>query len=147
MANKKFILLPILFLAIASLPQHTVEHRVLGCWIVQLGQWQPTMAYEADSIFVTPPAKIEFKEEGGQEGRYRWPVLPANGAEPSIHNIAYFQAIGTDSLMIVWSTGYSGLFMRLAVAEDTLRGTAKTFWDFDRPQQTASVILVRIDCH
>jgi len=148
MALKHFILLCSICLALGSFSGQTVEQRVKGCWAIQLGEWQPKTVYGNDSIYVTPPAKIELQDKYYYDyPGNRWNVLPANDAQPSVHNIVFFQPIGTDSIAIVWSTGYSGLSMRLAISQDTLRGTAATFWDFDRPQQTATVLLVRIECH
>ena len=148
MLLKQSIFLSSIILALASFSGQTVEQRVKGCWVVQLGEWQPKTVFDKDSIYVTPPAKIELQDRYyyGVAGN-RWNVLPANGAMPSVHHIVFFQSIGTDSIAIVWSTGYSGLSMRLAISQDTLRGTATTFWDFDRPQQTANVLLTRIECH
>jgi len=148
MLLEKSILLSCFLVALGSFPQQGVEQRVKGCWSVQLGEWKPEMPYGADTIFVTPPAKIELQDKYyyGQVGT-RWSVLPSNEAKPSIHSVAFFQPIGTDSIAIIWSTGFSGLSLHLAIGQDTLKGIAITFWDFDRPQQTADAILVRMKCH
>ena len=56
-------------------------------------------------------------------------------------------AIWAGSVRLVWSTGFSGLTMLLQPRGDTLEGIARTFWDFNRPTQTAAVIATRVSCN
>jgi len=129
--------------------QDSLVQAVAGCWAVSMAPWRPKMAIDADSIYSTPPARIELQTSRGTrmfEDR-GWLVRPAPGVAPSIHGFAYFQPLGGDSIRIAWSTGFSGLTMRLVARQDTLRGTAQTFWDFGRRPQTADVLLVRVPCH
>jgi len=123
-----------------------------GCYRLQLAKWEPTMDIGEDTIFSTPPSVVFFsrlKNEWFASGRgnvsYR--ILPTNGAHLTVHGPGYWTpAARVDSVSIVWTTGFSGLTMSLAVTPDTLSGSAQTFWDFGRTRQTARVLGVRVAC-
>ena len=129
--------------------QDSPVQMVAGCWAVSMAPWRPTMNIVGDNIYSRPPAKIELQARRGTRvfEEHGWLVRPAPGTTPSIHDFSYFEGLGHDSIRVVWSTGFSGLTMRLAVGQDTLRGAAQTFWDFGRPPQAAEVLLARVPCH
>src|SRR2546427_10730588 len=84
---------------------------------------------------------------GSHGGRLSFRVFPANGTSMSVHGPGSWTPIRrADSVSIVWTTGFSLLTMKLAVARDTLRGGAETFWGFPRAQQTSEVTDVRVAC-
>jgi hypothetical protein len=118
-----------------------------ACYQVVLGKWEPTLELREDSIFVIPPMRIELKRELGSSAfeKHGWLVRPAPGVPASVHRFSYFRLVG-DSLSLVWTTGFSGLTMKVAIASDTMHGQAHSFWDFDRRKQTAVVRLVRNSC-
>jgi len=121
------------------------------CYELSLASWTPRLDLSLDTIFSTPPMMVRFtrihNEWFAEEGELSFRVLPANGAEMSVHGPGFWTPVPrTDSVSIVWSTGFSGLTMRLAVAADGLRGQAETFWDFPRPHQTAQVMGLEIPC-
>ena len=55
-----------------------------------------------------------------------------------------------DSLFVIWSTGFVGVGLELAVHGDTLLGTASTFHDYhasgEPPDPTATVVAIRQAC-
>jgi len=124
-----------------------------ACYGLQLGKWDPVLNIGDDSEFSTPPAVVSFsrvKSEGfgSYGGKVSYRVLPTNGARMSVHGPGFWTPqTRTDSVSIVWTTGFSGLTMSLGVTTDTLSGTARTFWDFPRTRQTAKVLGVRVACH
>ncbi len=101
-----------------------------------------------DTIFSTPPSRIEVLPTKGAKGfeSRGWRVVPAPGTTRSVHGFAYLTPLKADSVRIAWSTGFSGLTLRLAIKGDSLGGQAETFWDFDRPHQTANATLTRVAC-
>ena len=123
-----------------------------ACFDLSLAGWKPSLGLGEDTIFSTPPTTVRFSRVksfgfGSYNGRLSFRVLPANGASMSVHGPGYWTPIrGTDSVSIVWTTGFSGLTMKLAVARDTLHGVAQTFWDFPRPPQTSQVTGRRVVC-
>ena len=140
----------VLLIAVVELhAQDSLPKGVAGCWAVSLGLWQPRMNLGEDTIYSTPPSRIEIVPTKGTEGfeRRGWRVVPAPGTNRSVHRFAYMMPLTTDSVRIAWTTGFSGLTMRLEVKGDSLRGKAQTFWDFDRAHQTADATLTRVACH
>lgn len=124
-----------------------------ACFDLSLAPWQPNLGLREDTIFSTPPMNVRFSRVksfgfGSYDGRLSFRVLPAKGASMSVHGPGFWTPIrGADSVSIVWTTGFSGLTMDLAVTRDTLRGVAETFWDFPRPRQTSQVTGIRTPCN
>jgi len=127
---------------------HNLVESVVGCWQVSIGRWEPNMSIGEDTIFSWPPRSIELQAVKGTRTfeDHGWLVRPAPGVRPSVHDFSFFETRGSDSIDVVWTTGFSGLTMRLGRVGDTLRGQARTFWDFPRTAQTAEVLLARISC-
>ena len=73
-------------------------------------------------------------------------MKPALGAEPSIHRITYWRSFTDGEVRLVFSTGFSGLTMRLRLEGANLVGTASTFWDFIRKAQKAKVQATKVPC-
>jgi HEAT repeat protein len=121
------------------------------CYELSLAPWTPRLDIGVDTIYSTPPMIVRFtrvyNDWFAEEGKLSFRVLPANRADMSVHGPGFWTPVTKkDSVSIVWSTGFSGLTMKLAVAADSLRGQAETFWDFPRPQQTAQVMGRGIPC-
>lgn len=127
---------------------HVTAAPVYGrCYQLAMTRWMPEMGLQDDTIFSTPPHRVRFTgvrmdERSNAPNSFR--VEPLR--EPySVHGPGEWSYRG-DSLYITWSTGYSGLHMRLRVASDTLTGNASTFWDFTRATQAADVRGIPIEC-
>lgn len=119
-----------------------------ACYELQVGAWMPSLDIRGDTIFAIPPRTIQFSplqfEYSGDQQAFK--VLPIRGAE-SVHSLSYWSSVaGSDSVIVGWSNGFSGLSMRLLAKRDSLQGIAETFWDFPRPTQTAMVTGSRISC-
>lgn len=128
--------------AVASAPPGFV-----GCWALALSPWTPAAELGTDSVFITPPARIELTADSSIDARPTGLVVrPAPGTRATIHRFVYWERLGPDSLRIVFSTGFSGVLMRLARSGETLRGSARTFWDAQRPVQTSAVTATPIPC-
>ncbi|HEV3052807.1 MAG TPA: HEAT repeat domain-containing protein [Longimicrobium sp.] len=127
-----------------------------ACYAFRRGPWQPPMELGLDSVFSTPPAQVRFlptlagvagKDDGGPgEPRFVAERLGPS-AWPAWRNGTWRPAPEGQALEMGWSNGFSGVALDLRVEEGgTMRGTARTFWDFGREPQTAEVTADRIPC-
>jgi len=122
--------------------------KVQGCYELGTLEWRPDLKLGKDAVFITPPPRIQILVEGGTSGfeKNEYLVRPAPGLQPSIHSSTYWVPKGPNSIELIFTTGFSGLSIYFKLEGDTLQGTAQTFWDFDRKQQTAHVVAHKIDC-
>lgn len=132
----------------AKPPGFVRPDTINGCYDLTLSAWRPKLNIGEDAVFITPPARVQLLAERGTRG---WEAegfiaRPAPGVPPSIHSGSYWLPTGPRSIKIVWTTGFSGLQMNLTLETADLRGTAGSFWDFDRERQTADVVAQRVDC-
>ena len=121
---------------------------LVGCWEISLQPWHPPMRLAEDTIYSTPPKAIEIQGVRGTEAfeTRGWRVRTAPGVPLGVHSFSFVAPLSPDSVRIIWTTGFSGLTMLLELRGDTVRGQAETFWDFDRPHQTADAMLTRVPC-
>lgn len=123
-----------------------LEHTLVGCYSVRLGLFHARDALDASfrrahagTEHSTPP-RIVALDSGGVLG-------PAPRIWPTIHRLNYWQLDSlSDSLQMVFSTGYSGVRLTLAAAGDSLIGHADDFWDFTHLSERAPVLLRRVAC-
>jgi hypothetical protein len=125
-----------------------LPQKVAGCYLVHLEPWTPTASLGRDTVFIRVPARIQLMADTGttlfEQGR--WLVRAAPGEPRTRHRFSIFHPIGSDSIEAVWSTGFSGVRMRLDHTSVPLTGRAFTFWDFPRAQQVADVRLEPTSC-
>lgn len=121
---------------------------VQGCYELGALSWKPDLKLGEDEVFITPPQRIQILAERGSIGfeRNGYLVRAAPGFPKSIHRASYWEPTGPETIEVVFTTGTSGLSMRLKVEGETLRGKAKTHWDFPRRDQAAQVIAHKADC-
>jgi len=104
------------------------DTRWVGCYEVDRGGWTWTWTHE-DSTQFEPPEFIRLGTET-TDSRYaanRWLVEPAIVSYRPAPG--FWEAVGEDSLSIVWSSGFTGPVMRLAASGDSLLGTVRAFSD------------------
>ena len=121
---------------------------VQGCYEIGKLAWHPKFEGE-DLVFITPPERIQLLAERGSQGQKKdeYLVRPAPGFPESIHRYSFWRPTGGHSLEIVWSTGFSGLTMRLKIDGEALKGKAKPFWDFPfRRRPSARVLAHKVNC-
>lgn len=146
---------------VVSAPKRTVEqkteHResmsvepeaIQGCYELGALSWKPDVKLGEDEVFITPPQRIQLMVEPGSVGSEKngYLVRPAPGLPKSIYRASYWQSTGPRTIQIVFTTGFSGLSMNLELEGETLRGEAKTHWDFPRRKQTAQVNARKTEC-
>ena len=129
--------------------QATQASAVVGCYRTTLGPWSgsfpsglttehiPPDQFQLDTAALAPP----FRRLGLRR------VLPEMLRPQPRPFPAFWQFTGSDSIKVIWSTGFAGVSMMLRFQIDTLRGTAQSFYDVIGPEEpTASVVAVRIPC-
>jgi hypothetical protein len=129
-------------------PEFVKPQNIQGCYELALSAWRPNLNLGQDAIFVTPPHRIQLFAERGTQGWQSegYVVQPAPGVESSIHRGSYWSPKSSQSIEIVWTTGFSGLVMILKIERTDLRGEAESFWDFPRTRQKADVIARKVEC-
>ena len=147
--------------AIISVPRQSIGQKpeaeeskfvkpesIQGCYDLGALNWRPDLKLGEDETFITPPQRIQILVERGSTGfeKNGYLVRPAPGFPKSIHRASYWEPTGSDTIEVVFTTGTSGLSMRLKIEGETLRGKAKTHWDFLRKEQTAQVIARKTEC-
>lgn len=135
-------------LLLASSAAAQTEQSLVGCYDIRLEPWAP-QSPGGDSTYYAPPPRVQLSVGGGRGlgGQVRDnAVEPAPGAMPSVHGMRTWSLIGSDSIRVVLSTGFSGLSLRLAIA-DTLHGYAETFTDVvPGPKFTARARAIPVSC-
>ena len=117
-----------------------------GCYELKLSHWSPAISLGADEAFISPPSRVELTTTPEHTwDAHGFKVTAAAGASPSVHTFSYWTSDG-HHVHIKWTNGHSGLTMDLDVRGSDLVGTAQTFWDFSRPEQTSHVVATRISC-
>jgi hypothetical protein len=117
-----------------------------GCYELKLSKWVPSLSLGDDEKFILPPSRVLLTttpDHVWDPQGYR--VKPANGDVPSVHTFSCWVS-RADRIRIKWTNGLSGLTMDLKRRGSNLAGTARTFWDFARPQQTSHVIATKVTC-
>jgi hypothetical protein len=119
---------------------------VAGCYELKLSPWSPVISLGADQVFATPPARVALTATPEHTwDAHAFEVRAAAGAAASVHTFSYWTG-DAHHVHIVWTNGHSGLTMDLKARGSDLVGTAHTFWDFSRPQQTSHVVATMIPC-
>jgi len=124
------------------------SENIQGCYDLGKLSWEPDLKLGEDQEFITPPPRIRILAERGSIGfeKNRYLVRPAPGFPKSIHTASYWESTSPSTIEVVFTTGFSGLSMKLKIEGETLRGEAKTHWDFPRRGQTAQINARKTEC-
>ena len=146
--NKSSVLGTILIYLGMSLPMSgkCLANDFSGCYQLSLSPWDPVLSIGADQEFISPPSRVVLTttpEHTWDPRGFR--VVAAKGVVPSVHTFSYWVS-HADHVYIKWTTGHAGLTMDLKKSGSKLEGTAHTFWDFPRPEQTSHVVATQISC-
>jgi len=103
------------------------------CFELQVGAWTPRPGQQLD-VTHAPPAVVQLDTleavgAGGPGRRRLSPNAPTlsragRGIPPSWTRLA------SDSLELLWSSGYDGVFVTLAERGDSVSGRARAFTDY-----------------
>lgn len=119
-----------------------------GCFDVVIGPWEGAVGIQPDSIYYAPPSRIVLDSLPSP-----WPrsqgerlIRVAPDALPSIHEIASW-TITNDTLILGFSTGFTGFVARIPLSTDHIKGRASTFTNVEpSPHYSADFELVAVDC-
>lgn len=130
-------------------PRRTWNVRELaGCYSLEVQAWQPLAQYGADAVYVTPPSQFRLfsvpARSALRPGSYR--MNPTIAAAASPQQFAYWWIDEDGRLVLVWTTGLSGVTVELQPHQNVMTGSARTFWDFERAEQHASARATRHAC-
>jgi hypothetical protein len=117
-----------------------------GCYELHLGRWWP-WGMGDDTKFATPPPRIELKLQHGAEG-FEQNGLLIRAIPPGTvsRRASYWLPQPYNRVVLIWTSGFSGVSLRLHKNWDDLGGWAHAFFDFPRPPHVAHVKAKRIAC-
>lgn len=125
---------------------------IAGCYRLILDTWSPPLRAQDWPASQTPPSEFQLDTTIVSLWLPRdtvWAVQPTVLVSRS-RMPASWRYVGTDSVAIVWSTGFTGVDLRLQIVRDTLRGQARTFHDAhvegEPPDPRTSAVAVRSRC-
>lgn len=108
-----------------------------GCYELTLGEWSP--APSAGNLrFHTPPRRIVLHTatlrtgRGGVGMNVLRPVIEGTAAGPYDAE-AFWQEVGSDSAMLVWTNSFSGTLIRVMRTSDGFTGSARATMDVIPP--------------
>jgi hypothetical protein len=126
------------------LAQGQVNQRLVGCYVLELGEWSQSFPSKWPKKYRHPPA---FRLHAGNESvRKVTPELPSTSGEMPFDS---WRNLGNGRVLISWSTGDRNLWLSLQEATDgTLGGTASAFWDatLARPHPRAPATARPVSC-
>jgi hypothetical protein len=135
-------------------PQTQSENHAssfIGCYELVLGRWWP-WSFGGDTIYVTPPTRIELLPEAGTKGFEKNGLViraipPQTGMTSGRGGPSYWQVKSGNQVDLVWTDGFTGVTLTLEKHGDELRGWAHPH--FDGPTfvpRVQHVIAKRIVC-
>ena len=101
------------------------------CYALRTGDWTPPSGQKLD-VTHAPPLVVRLDtqqvEHSVEQQRHRLgpdiPALGQRGLAPS------WTRLGPDSLELLWSSGYEGVFVTVGIRGDSVSGSARTFTDY-----------------
>lgn len=102
------------------------------CYELRIGDWTPPSGQKLD-VTHTPPPIVQLDthrvEHGVDQTRHRLaPDISALSQRGSL--TPSWTRLAPDSLQLLWSSGYEGVFVTVAVRGDSVSGSARTFTDY-----------------
>jgi hypothetical protein len=137
----------------SSAPQAQIENRTAsfaGCYELVLGRWWP-WAFGEDTVYVTPPSRIELLPEPGTNGFEKYGLIIRAIPRPKQVSTgrpvsSYWQIESKTRIDLVWTNGLSGVTLKLKKHGTELRGWAHPYFDFPTPPRVQHVTAKRIAC-
>jgi hypothetical protein len=124
--------------------------RIAGCYTTQMGSWSGPLPPTGMPVAHTPPAQFQLDTAVVRVGSQALAVHPARLAGQRPWAVATWVLRGPDSIIVVWTTGFVGVTLQLAVRQDSLIGHATTFHDAhiigEPPDPSAPIIAARRAC-
>jgi hypothetical protein len=107
-----------------------------GCYELVLGRWWP-WPFGGDTVYVTPPTRIELLPEPGTKGFEKYGFLiraipPQKGMPSGRGGPSYWQVKSGNQIDLVWTDGFTGVTLTLEKHGHELRGWAHPHFDSPR---------------
>ena len=122
-----------------------------GCYELSLGKWWP-WDFGEDTVFVTPPTRIELLPEHGTVGfetngfKIRT-ISPHSNVSPGHPMSSFWEIKSRTKVHLTWTNGFSGVDLDLKKHGTELRGRAHPHFDFPTfVPRTQHVTAKRIPC-
>lgn len=117
-----------------------------GCYELRLGRWWPWGMGE-DTVFATPPKQVELTVERATTGlgKDHFFIRQIPSVEGSRRSAIWIPQ-DRNHVMLVWSTGFSGVYVNLMKKDRHLSGWAHAHFDFPRIPHVAHVRTEPIAC-
>ncbi|HET7584498.1 MAG TPA: HEAT repeat domain-containing protein [Gemmatimonadaceae bacterium] len=126
------------------------------CYRIDVGPWLPGKSPDVDSTFRRLPDVVKLDTRVASDlynwrddVRFRAVSLHASAPLAWSDEGSWIPVAGTDSVQLVWSTGYVGIGARLRMrdAGAGLEGDARTFSDvIGQERQRARIIAIAVPC-
>jgi len=122
-----------------------------GCYELVLGRWWP-WSFGEDTVFVTPPTRIELLPEPGtkgfeQNGFMIRTISLQTSVAPGRPVSSFWRLKSSTHIDMVWTNGLSGVTLKLRKHGTELRGWAHPHFDFPTPPpRIQHVTAKRIGC-
>ena len=124
--------------------------RIAGCYDTHMGSWSGPLPATGWPAAHTPPAHFQLDSLPVNAGSQSWLAVRPVSLVDVKRLPAMWSLRGTDSIIVVWSTGFVGVTLHLAVHQDSLIGRATTFHDAqiigEPPDPSAPIIATRRAC-
>lgn len=123
--------------------------NLAGCWVTAVSTFtSASTTLMADTGLTNVPPQVRFDTVPGRGWRgepHQWLLRAIPGRSGTRYRDGYFAVVRSDSVVMVWSTGYVGLSVLGRAIGDTIRGIATAATDYGA-QMKASIVFRRIAC-
>ena len=130
-------------LALACSADQAVLPLPLACFSLSLGTWTPDLPEALPPV----PAAIRLTDSAGtdglESGRLQIAAIPAVAES---YRWSWWEQRTADSIGVVFSTGFTGVSLRLARRGNDFEGSASAFFDFTAETPAATARLTRRSC-
>lgn len=116
-----------------------------SCYDIAIAAWPDSFEVGADSMGFAPSPRVRLDSTWTTTDSTARSIADLPGVMPGIHTMASWQRHAPDSVLMIWSTGYTGVGLHLGGTADTLTGTAVAFHD-DRGGAWTPARAVRVGC-
>lgn len=137
----------VLFAALGCLQVSAQQHRFEGCYNLDIEAWNDGST-NPDSTWWATRIRLSSAPGRGMFKEHERSVEVVPGAMPDNHPFAWWRALGSTRIEIVWSNGFTGFTVLLeGEPGGTLQGVARTFTDeVPGTSHTARVAASPVDC-
>jgi hypothetical protein len=130
-------------------PAYRPSFPILGvCYELHIGTWKPKVDLKADSIYLSPPRRIQFDTLWSLGATGFRQIRPAPGTSERRGISGGWTPADSGRTRLTWTNGLMGITMivRPSARADSIAGVARSFWDNGHPVQEAAVYLQPFKC-